>query len=119
MRQDQFAAPGRLFALGRQIDEFDGRKRPIPNAPRQYQAMDFTPVGGMARLEARGSRAEHQGARVGFAQARGNGGSVIPKTFVVLVGRVVFFVDDQEAQVFEGREKSASGPHRDGRVAPP
>ena len=118
MRQNQSAAARRFLAFGRQIDEFDGRKRSVSNAARQYQAMEFAPVGSMARLETRSCGAEHHGAGVGLGQTNGHRGGVIPKAFVVLVCRVVFLVDDHDPQVFEWGEKSASGPHRNRRVAP-
>ncbi len=107
----------RLQKLLPHVDHFDVRHGPLLDAFRQLDQGVLAALGVVAALETRRGRTQHH-HRAGFARAHdGDIAAVIARRFLLLVARVVLFVDHHQPQVLHRREHARARAHHHRRKA--
>ncbi len=101
-----------------QIDDAHERHLVVVHAQGQIRAARYLPrVALKITFERRRGGAEQDDATLQLSAHDGDVARMITRRFLLLVGRLVFFIDDDESEVFERREDGAACADDDARPA--
>ena len=91
--------------LEAQVNDGRARQRQIPNALRQRERRQLSPARGLVRHDPRRRASEHDSGTGDATELERRVDRVIPRIALLLVRRLLFLVDDDQAQTFERREE--------------
>ena len=100
------------------VHECDGRQRLAMDPVRQHHLGTAARAARMPRLERGRGRPQHQARAGPGGEHLGGRPGVVARVLILLVGPVMFLVEDDEARVGQGGEQRAAGSHDDARLAP-
>ncbi len=107
------AAAADALALGAEVDRAHFGQRAVQHPPRHLDQLVLALGGPLPAFQRRRGRAEHQ--RHAFRTRAGSGhvAGVVARGRLLLEGRLVFFVQHDQAQVRRGGEDRAAGADHD------
>ena len=122
-RSAEHAGGRAFFQFVTHVDCDHRRHGAIVNAAGEFDVLILAAAGSLPRFERRGGRAQHQGNALVQGATSGNFTGVITRWRFLLERGFVFFVNDDQPQVWGRREHRAAGSHDDlyfagGDVAP-
>ena len=117
-RKNGLTSSDTALSLFLQVDDLYARKRSACNAMREDETRQLAAIGGQTGFEGGCCGAENQRAVRTLRSESCEIARVVAEAFVILVRRVVFFVDDQDTQVVDGREQRTSGADSNRYLAP-
>ncbi len=100
-----------------QIDDADFGERAIFDARGELEQMIFSGARVVIGLERRSGRAKQRDRAFKPRAIDGGVAAVVARRFFLLVARLLLFVHDDEAEIFERRENGGARAHNDARFA--
>lgn len=96
-----------------EVDELDFRHGSVGDASGHFQQLEASSSGVLQGFEGGRGRAEHGDGLVAAGKDEGGVTGVVAHTFVLLEGAVVFLIDEDQAQIFDGGEEGGASSNND------
>ena len=100
------------------VHDLDARKLPLLDAFCEGKVDEFFFARVVKALQPRGGRSQDDGRPLLLGPHHRQIPGIVGHPLILLVGRVVFLVDDDEPQIVHGRKDGRPGAHNDFRFAP-
>ena len=102
-----------------QIDNFHRRERPVLHARIQLKKMVFPRPRILKTFKRRRCGPEQRDRPFEFRAHHGHVPPVIARRFLLLVARLLLFIDHDQPEIFDRRENGRARSHHDARLAAP
>ena len=93
------------------VDEIDARHRAVTNAGKQFEKLVFPQLRVVAAFKTGRCGTEHHASTGVLRAHHGDIAAVIARILFLLVALIVLFIDNDEAQIANGREHAGARPH--------